>query len=242
MYDMSFSEVKKLTNIIYELEHLSNDTDVRCKILSDISDLLNAQYSCSYVWDESERQFAQAYNRNISQQSADIYQRHYQYHDPITFKMRQLGCSVVPEVMPYRDYYMTDYYNDVMRNEGMKFGINLYLFDGKRDIGDFRLWRDKNAGEFGQRDKEILLLLEPHLKRSILQFEESANLYSSLTKREKEVALFISKGLTDKELAEYLNIGFSTVRTHVTRVLNKLECSNRAELAALLSSQTMTVR
>lgn len=239
MYDMSFSEVKTLTNIIYELEHFANNTDIRAKILNDISELLKADFSCSYLWDDSTKQFSRAYNQNISDQAVEIYQQHYQFHDPITFKMRELGCSTVDEVMPYEKYYKTDYYNDIMRAEGMRYGINLYLFDGQRDIGDFRLWREKSAGKFGQREKSILSLLEPHLKRSILRFEETANIYSSLTKREREVALFISKGLSDKEVSAYMNISFSTVRTHLTRVLNKLECANRSELAALLTQNTI---
>ena len=143
--------------------------------------------------------------------------------------------------MAYKDYYKTDYYNDIMKPEGMRYGINLYLFSGEKDIGDFRLWREETSGTFGKREKEILSLLEPHLKRSILRFEENSEMYSCLTKREKEVALFISKGLTDKEVSEYMNIGFSTVRTHLTRVLNKLNCTNRSELTALLSQNTINI-
>ncbi|WP_081499017.1 LuxR C-terminal-related transcriptional regulator [Rhizobium sp. CF122] len=43
------------------------------------------------------------------------------------------------------------------------------------------------------------------------------------------------RGCSDKDIARVLNIGFATVRTHLENCLTKLQCSNRAEMAALVS-------
>ena len=54
-----------------------------------------------------------------------------------------------------------------------------------------------------------------------------------MSKRQVEVAEYIKKGLTDKEIASILNISVFTVKTHLKRLYEKLEVSGRTELAGL---------
>ena len=51
-----------------------------------------------------------------------------------------------------------------------------------------------------------------------------------LTKREREVLQHIARGYTYREVATQLYISVKTVETHVSKVLHKLQLSNRAEL------------
>jgi len=51
----------------------------------------------------------------------------------------------------------------------------------------------------------------------------------SLTAREREVLEGIAKGLNNKELAELFCIGHTTVKTHVNRMMQKLELRDRVE-------------
>lgn len=51
-----------------------------------------------------------------------------------------------------------------------------------------------------------------------------------LTQREHEVLVAMGRGLNNKELAEALHIGSTTVKTHVTRVMQKLELRDRVEV------------
>lgn len=52
----------------------------------------------------------------------------------------------------------------------------------------------------------------------------------SLSKREREVLAWIAEGLTDKEIADSLSIGIGTVRTHRTRIREKLDLHTPGEL------------
>lgn len=54
---------------------------------------------------------------------------------------------------------------------------------------------------------------------------------SGLSSREEEVLDLLADGLTDREIAENLQISPRTVETHVSNVLHKLGVRNRAEAA-----------
>jgi len=55
-------------------------------------------------------------------------------------------------------------------------------------------------------------------------------LLSRLTQRELEVLAEIGRGRNNKELADLFSIGGTTVKTHVARVMQKLEVRDRVEL------------
>ena len=53
-----------------------------------------------------------------------------------------------------------------------------------------------------------------------------------LTERETEILEFIAQGKSNKEIAEILYLGYSTVRNYVSSVLHKLGYSNRSQATA----------
>jgi DNA-binding CsgD family transcriptional regulator len=52
-----------------------------------------------------------------------------------------------------------------------------------------------------------------------------------LSRREREVASLITRGLTNRQIADALVIGERTVHTHVANVLAKLELTSRTQIA-----------
>jgi DNA-binding NarL/FixJ family response regulator len=55
---------------------------------------------------------------------------------------------------------------------------------------------------------------------------------STLTTREREIALLIARGLSNKAIADELVISPATVARHVTNILTKLGFASRAQVAA----------
>jgi DNA-binding NarL/FixJ family response regulator len=54
----------------------------------------------------------------------------------------------------------------------------------------------------------------------------------SLTSREREVAVLVARGLTNRQVAEALVIAERTADTHVANILRKLGLATRTQLAA----------
>ena len=54
-----------------------------------------------------------------------------------------------------------------------------------------------------------------------------------LTPRQREILRLIAAGLENKQIARRLGIGVHTVKTHVSRVLTKLEASSRTEAVVI---------
>ncbi|CAA7627100.1 response regulator transcription factor [Magnetospirillum sp. UT-4] len=67
----------------------------------------------------------------------------------------------------------------------------------------------------------------------VREFLETAEPPSpSLTAREREVLRLIAQGQKNREIAELLSIAIKTVETHRTKIMQKLDLHNSAELAA----------
>ncbi len=59
--------------------------------------------------------------------------------------------------------------------------------------------------------------------------------FDILSKREKEIALLVAKGLTSRQISEILFLSLLTVKTHRRNLLQKLGMINTAQLATLVS-------
>jgi NarL family two-component system response regulator LiaR len=75
--------------------------------------------------------------------------------------------------------------------------------------------------------------LPPDLARKILlgSQKQEQQPESLLTDREMDVIRLISRGFSNKQIASELKVSTTTVRTHVSNLLRKLDLENRTQLA-----------
>jgi DNA-binding NarL/FixJ family response regulator len=72
------------------------------------------------------------------------------------------------------------------------------------------------------------VLVEDHVRR--LQQRGLTDSYHLLTDREKEVLQLLAEGRSNKEVATLLDLGLSTVETHRSNLMQKLNLHNTAEI------------
>ncbi|MBS9782841.1 MAG: response regulator transcription factor [Arcobacter sp.] len=73
------------------------------------------------------------------------------------------------------------------------------------------------------------------IKNSTINFENKSNeKLESLTKKELEVAKLVSKGHTNKEIAEILNVTLRTIKAHISSCFSKLDLKDRVCLAMFI--------
>jgi DNA-binding CsgD family transcriptional regulator len=232
--DITGGELRLFGDIVARLERLGADDDARSIIFIDVMRLLRGDFGASYIWNARKNRFDEALNFNMTPSNLRRYDDWYQFHDPMTLQLRaRRRATLVDDVIPRDQLIRTEFYNDFLARDGLHHGVDMFIFDGERDLGDFRIWRAKGRPDFCQRDLDLLDALEPHLRRAFIRC-----CGSMLTPRENEVATLVARGCTDRDIARILGIGFGTVRTHITNAMSKNGCANRAELAAAIARRS----
>jgi DNA-binding NarL/FixJ family response regulator len=119
---------------------------------------------------------------------------------------------------------LTTYDNDEYIFKGIEAGARAYLLKDAPRTELFRAIRAVNKGES---------LLEPAIAGKVLdrlaELSRQAQSPEALSEREREVLTLIAKGASNKLIAASLNIGESTVKTHIQSIFNKLDVRDRTE-------------
>jgi DNA-binding CsgD family transcriptional regulator len=232
--DITSSELALFGDIVGRLASLPAAADVRVSVFGDIVRLLRADFGASYVWQAESGESEHPVNHNMDPANLRRYGEWFQYRDPMTAELRRRRkATLVDAVIPRSALQRTEFYNDFLARDGLHHGVNLFVLDGSRDLGDLRIWRARQRPDFGQRDLDILDALCPFLRAALLRAWPAPD--GGLTARERQVATLVAEGCRDRDIAHRLGIGFGTVRTHLNRAMEKLDCANRAELAALMT-------
>lgn len=83
--------------------------------------------------------------------------------------------------------------------------------------------------------------LHPRAAKALLEARTATRPAHHLTKREQEVLALITEGLANKQVARRLGISEKTVKTHLTRIYQQLDVSDRTQ-AALWAERHKFVR
>lgn len=89
--------------------------------------------------------------------------------------------------------------------------------------------RSVHAGESLLAPSVTRRMISAFLERSPLASPEAMGRYDLLTPREREILRLLSRGLTNAEIADELIVSETTVKTHVGRVLRKLDLRDRVQ-------------
>jgi DNA-binding NarL/FixJ family response regulator len=120
------------------------------------------------------------------------------------------------------------------------FDLDEYVFDALKAGASGFMLKDAPADDLINAIRVVAsgqALLAPSVtKRMIDRFAElksapipSTNRLDDLTEREAEVLQLMTKGMSNSEIANELNLGGTTIKTHVSRILSKLNARDRVQ-------------
>lgn len=225
--------------------------ELRGALAAPMLGLLEADFYASYVWDEATGRFVRGVALNVNPVHGQHYEERFQFDDPLTpLLLARRSPTRATDVLPQHELQATGFFNDFLRPDGLHWGVNAYAHDGGRHLGDLRIWRRRTRANFDDDDLAVLRLVYPALVQALSRSADRTALFAvpsrdalaarlvrcaALSRREAEVAALASEGLTDKDIARALGIGFTTVRTHLASAFRKLGCDGRNRLAHLVA-------
>lgn len=135
------------------------------------------------------------------------------------------------------------------------FDLDEYAFAGLRAGASGFLLKDVPPGELVAAIRAVAngdAVVSPRITRELLDRyaarlpdpstapdREVHPIVAALTDREVEVVLALSRGLSNAEIARELGLSQATVKTHVTRILAKLNLRDRVQLVVLAYEQRL---
>ena len=85
-------------------------------------------------------------------------------------------------------------------------------------------------------------LLDAQPKRQMRHRRQGKRAMKALTARERQIALLVCEGLSNKQLGEQLNLTEGTVKVHLHKIYRKLGLRNRAALSALVAASRASLK
>ena len=124
------------------------------------------------------------------------------------------------------------------------FDLDEYVYEGLRAGASGFVLKDIAPDELIQAVHVVArgeALLAPSITRRLIEeFTQTrsrsvtpAPRLKDLTEREREVLMLIARGLSNDEIATQLVISPATAKTHVSRIISKLEARDRAQLVVI---------
>lgn len=129
-----------------------------------------------------------------------------------------------------------------------KIPVKVIILTGKNDVNNMAelidlgakgyLLKDCDIGELMTAIKSvdegkqyIMPNLIPMFNKYLLTQDEDKNMVSSLTNREYELLKAIAQGMSNRDIAEAMEISERTVKNHITHIFKKINVEDRTQAA-----------
>ncbi|MBD0704048.1 helix-turn-helix transcriptional regulator [Pseudomonas sp. PSB1] len=112
--------------------------------------------------------------------------------------------------------------------------VEVFAHRGSRPQAAISLLRTAEQGAFTSEQLTQLAALQALLQLAVANLPPQDDSLSSLTPKERQIALLLRQGVSNKELARELDVGLPTVKTHLINLFRKTGVSNRTELVSSL--------
>lgn len=146
-------------------------------------------------------------------------------------QIRNEGCTTPAVVLTMSD-------SDIDLANAIRAGVRGYLLKDMAPDDVVDAIRRVAAGELVVAPAMTIKMIE--MLRGDQPGDEPKNSLKLLTDREREILQLLSRGESNKAIAQTLSISYDTVKQHVRHILTKLNLSSRVKAAVLFTVEQQT--
>jgi len=146
-------------------------------------------------------------------------------------QIRREGCSIPAVILTMSD-------SEVDLTNAIRAGVRGYLLKDMAPEDVVDAIRRVAAGELVVAPTMTIKMID--MLRGDQRGQEPKNSLKLLTEREREILQLLSRGESNKAIAQTLAISYDTVKQHVRHILNKLNLSSRVKAAVLFTTEQNT--
>ncbi|HSM98633.1 MAG TPA: response regulator [Gallionella sp.] len=146
-------------------------------------------------------------------------------------QIRKEGCSTPAVILTMSD-------SEVDLANAIRAGVRGYLLKDMAPEDVVDAIRRVAAGELVVAPTMTIKMIE--MLRGDQPGDEPKNSLKLLTEREREILQLLSRGESNKAIAQTLSISYDTVKQHVRHILTKLNLSSRVKAAVLFTVEQQT--
>ncbi len=246
-----FNQLIEYMEIAFDLS-CESDLDIfKREILYHIDNYIPSDRSLIVLEDENKYS-PDFYIRNINENKNMEYLEYYYSLDPFsnvqgTSQSLKLvprlphGKTVVAleEIVEYSDFTSSEYYKGFFQPQNIHYELEIYLKQKNRVRGFIALLRSRSSQPFSDVEIRFARAFAPSLSLSfdnILlnknqnQDQRDAKAAFNLSKRQLDVVKFVCEGLTNREIADRLDISDLTVKSHIQNLFEKTGVNSRSAL------------
>lgn len=235
---------KKINNIILEMNYESDILKALNSFLIEIDKMVPYEKASIYFYTlkKDKVNVDTRIGQGFDKKDLVTYDEYYCRIDDIVEKMLPTKLTTVrsSDIFNLNQRKQTEYYNDYIKPVRTHFSLDSNFRWNKNDketnFGSLDLFRTEKDRDFTDKEVEICRILQPHLETKASQYvfsfvdslEAILNKFA-LTRTENEIARLILRGYTNEQISKEKFITISTVKKHVTSILEKSKSSSRIE-------------
>lgn len=130
-------------------------------------------------------------------------------------------------------------YHDLFRRYLLNHFGQLSRAERQQAVADATDWiRDGGYGDLMVADPDTQAPAEPAPNGNAIDFNQAWSPAEPLTKREAQVMALMADGLSNKVIADQLNISLNTLKVHIRNLYGKIGVENRSQALAKLAKST----
>jgi DNA-binding NarL/FixJ family response regulator len=140
------------------------------------------------------------------------------------------GCIRLKSITPgIKVIILTAFADENIVYEAVKAGIDGYLLKNIEGKAIVKAIIDVYGG---------MSIIDPNISHNLMKIiQKGSEVEQPLAPQEKNILELISQGRTNREIAEVLFLSEKTVRNNVSKIMKKINVSNRTEAAMFWSRQ-----